>query len=93
MDTPLTGRCAVISKFTTAGGPHRTFRMGVWMGRSVGWILLFVAIFGALRAAFWERTTPAFRVLPSVALGLVAVVWIVVLELFLHFFDRYLSRN
>ena len=81
------------SKFIATGGPHRTFRMGVWMGRTVGWVLLFVGILGALRAAFWERTMPAFGVLPSVALGLVAVIWIVVLEVFLHFFDRYLSRN
>ena len=75
------------------GGPHRTFRTAVWMGRSVGWMLLFVGIFGALQSEFSSRTMPAFRTFPSVALGLVAVIWIVVLELFLHFFDRYLSRN
>jgi hypothetical protein len=63
------------------------------MGRAVGWMLLFVGIVGALQAGFSARTMTAFRVFPSVALGLVAVIWIVVLELFLHFFDRYLSRN
>ena len=56
-------------------------------------MLLFVAIFGALQSEFSNGTMTAFRTFPSVALGLVAVIWIVVLELCLHFFDRYLSRN
>ena len=55
-------------------------------------MLLFLGIFGALEAEFAPRVG-AFRLFPSVALGLVAVLWIVALELFLHFFDRYLSRN
>lgn len=63
------------------------------MGRTVGWVLLFVAIFGILQAEFGKGTMAAFRTLPSVALGLVAAVWLVALEVFLHFFDRYLSRN
>lgn len=62
------------------------------MGRAIGWMLLFLGIFGALEAEFAPRVG-AFRLFPSVALGLVAVLWIVALELFLHFFDRYLSRN
>jgi hypothetical protein len=83
----------VRSKLITTGGPHRTFRTGVWIGRAVGWMLLFVAIFGALQSEFSNGTMTAFRTFPSVALGLVAVIWIVVLEVCLHFFDRYLSRN
>lgn len=67
--------------------------MAVWLGRTVGWALLFVAIIGALQAGFSERTIPAFGVLPSLALGLAAAVWIVALEVFLRFFDHYLSRN
>ena len=89
----LSGRCALRSKFITTGGPHRTFRIAVWTGRIIGWLLLLVGILAALQAEFSARATTAFRVFPPVALGLVAVVWIVVLELFLHFFDRYLSRN
>ncbi len=93
MDTSLTGKCALRDKFTMSGGAHRTFRVAVWMGRIIGWLLLFVAIFGTLQSGFSSRTMTAFRTFPSVALGLVAVIWIVVLELCLHFFDRYLSRN
>lgn len=54
---------------------------------------MFVAIFGILQAEFGREANGAFRTLPSVALGLVAAVWIVALEVLLHFFDRYLSRN
>jgi hypothetical protein len=93
MDTPLTGRWALRSKFITTGGPHRTFRVAVWTGRIIGWLLLLVGILAALQAEFSSGATTAFRVFPPIALGLVAVVWIVVLELLLHFFDRYLSRN
>jgi hypothetical protein len=83
----------VRSKVITTGGPHRTFRVGVWIGRTVGWLLLFVAIFGGLQSEFSNGTISAFRTFPSVALGLVAAVWIVAIEVFLRFFDRYMSRN
>jgi hypothetical protein len=33
------------------------------------------------------------RLLASLALALLGVVWVIGLELFLRFFDRYLSRN
>ena len=56
-------------------------------------MLLLVAIFGIAQAAFLPVMISGFKLLPSIALVLVAVVWIAGLELFLHFFDRYLSRN
>lgn len=72
-------------------GRHRTFGTAVWAGRILGWTLLLVAIAGIVEQ-FSSRTV-AFRAFPSVVLGLVALVFIFGLELFLHFFDRYLSRN
>lgn len=76
-----------------AGGQRRTFRVAVWIGRAIGWALLLVAILGAAQAELLPAILERFRLLPSVAMGLMAVVWIVGFELFLHFFDRYLSRN
>ena len=76
-----------------AGGQRRIFRVAVWFGRVIGWLLLFVAILGVAGAELLPAIEGHFTLLPSVALGLMAVVWIVGLELFLHFFDRYLSRN
>ena len=74
-------------------GQHRTFRMAVWIGRAIGWILLLVAIFGIAEAVFLPAIISGFRLFPSLALALVGVAWIAGLELFLHFFDRYLSGN
>jgi hypothetical protein len=76
------------------GRQQRIFHPAVWVGRAIGWALLVIAVFGVAEA---RLLLPAiignFRLLPSVALGVVAVVWIAGLELFLHFFDRYLSGN
>lgn len=83
----------MLNNSMTARGQHRIFRVAVWFGRVIGWLLLLVAILGVA----WTELLPAimgrFTLLPSVALGLVAVIWIAGLELFLRFFDRYLSRN
>ena len=59
----------------------------------MGWLLLLVAILSTLQADFLGGASTGLRLFPPLALGAVAAVWIVVLELFLHFFDRYLSRN
>jgi hypothetical protein len=81
------------TKGMTAEGQHRIFRTAVWLGRGIGWTLLLVAILGVVQAMFLTVIISGFKLLPSIALGLLAVVWIAGLELFLHFFDRYLSRN
>lgn len=81
------------TKAVTAGGQRRVFRTGVWIGRAVGWVLLLIAIAGAAQAQLPPTTIGSFKLLPSLALGLVAILWIAGLEVFLHFFDRYLSRN
>jgi ABC-type methionine transport system permease subunit len=76
-----------------AGGHHRILRIAVWIARAIGWVLLLVAILGITQAAFLPTMLGRLRLLPSIGLALMAVVWIAGLELFLHFFDRYLSRN
>jgi hypothetical protein len=83
----------VRTKVMVGGGEHRSFRMAVWIGRAIGWMLLLVAILGIAEAALLPVMMSGFKLLPSIALVFVAVTWIAGLELFLHFFDRYLSRN
>jgi hypothetical protein len=83
----------VRTKLVMAEGQRRTFGIAVWIGRSVGWALLLVAILGIAQAQLLPSVMSNFELLPSLALGLVAVIWISVLELFLRFFDRYLSGN
>jgi hypothetical protein len=75
------------------GRQQRIFHPAVWVGRAIGWALLVIAVFGVAEARLLPAIIGKFRLLPSVALGVVAVVWIAGLELFLHFFDRYLSGN
>ena len=72
---------------------QRALRGIVWAGRSVGWILIAIAILNALSFRGFGLFGSGFRLVSSVALGLVGIVWIIGLELFLRFFDRYLSRN
>ncbi len=81
------------SRIRISLGKHRVFRVAVWIGRGLGWMLLLLAILGLAQAAFFPGVIGGFKLLPSIALGFVAVAWIATLELFLHFFDRYLSRN
>jgi hypothetical protein len=83
----------VRTKFMVVARQQRVFHLAVWVGRAIGWVLLVIAIFGIAEARLLPAMMGNFRLLPSVTLGLVALVWIVGLELFLHFFDRYLSGN
>ena len=64
---------------------HRILRVVVRMGRAIGWVPVLIATLGIAEAHF--------KLLSSVALWLMAGVWIAGFELFLRFFDRYLSRN
>lgn len=80
------------AKPIVSSGTHRTFRIAVWAGRMIGWTLLLVAIAGVIEQ-FAAGTATTFRVFPAAVLALAAIAWIFCLELFLHFFDHYLSRN
>ena len=68
---------------------HRALRMIVWGSRAVGWILIAFATLNLPQI----QLAGSLRVLMSVALGVLGVAWVVGVELFLRFFDRYLSRN
>jgi hypothetical protein len=83
----------VRTKLMMAGGQRRTFRMAVWIGRAIGWVLLLFAILGIAQAELLPTIMGGFKLLPFLALGLMAVVLIAGFELFLRFFDRYLSGN
>jgi hypothetical protein len=75
----------VRTKLTTTEAQHRTFRLVLWIGRAIGWMLLFVLIVGL--------AAPRSKLLPSTALWLMAVAWVVGLEQFFRFIDRCLSGN
>ena len=75
------------------GRQQRIFHPAVWVGRAIGWALLAIAVFGVAEARLLPAVIGNFRLIPSLALGVVAVVWMAGLELFLHFFDHYLSGN
>jgi hypothetical protein len=70
----------------------RAFRTIVWGSRSIGWILVAIAIVSSLQIVV-AGLSGSLRLISSVALGLLGVAWIVGLELFLRFFDKFLSRN
>lgn len=72
---------------------HRALRGIVYVARAVGWILMALAIANALSFEFSGSLAGGFKLLVSLVLGVLGIAWIVGLELFLRFFDRYLSRN
>ncbi len=72
---------------------HRALRRIVWVGRATGWVLIVLAILNVPQIGALTGLAGGFRVLMSVALGVLGIAWVVGLGLFLRFFDRYLSRN
>ena len=70
------------------------FSTALGMTRGFGWILIALAILGIPQMQFViGRLATSFGLISSIMLGLAGIVWLVGVKLFLHFFDRYLSRN
>jgi len=72
---------------------YRALRTIVWASRSVGWVMLALAVLNALQIGAATHLADGFRVTLSLVLALLGLAWIVGVEVFLHFFDRFLSRN
>jgi hypothetical protein len=72
---------------------RRAFRSIVWGGRTVGCMLITLGFISARQTGPFSRMGRDIRLLASLALALLGVVWVIGLEMFLRFFDRYLSRN
>jgi hypothetical protein len=78
----------------SAKNQRLVFGVVIWVTRTFGWILITLAILGLPQMRYLTgRLAVSFGLLTSVALGLAGLVWLVGVELFLRFFDRYLSRN
>jgi hypothetical protein len=62
--------------------------------RTFGLLVIALGILGVPQMSFLTgRLAAGLGTLSSVALVLAGVAWLVGIELFLHFFDCYLSRN
>jgi len=74
---------------------HRiVFRAALSVARVFGWILITLAILGIPQMQLLlGRVAVDFGLLSSILLGLAGISWLVLVKLFLQFFDRYLSRN
>jgi hypothetical protein len=70
------------------------FSTALRISRAFGWILIALAILGIPQMRFLiGRLAVSFGLLSSILLGLSGIVWLVGVNVFLRFFDRYLSRN
>jgi hypothetical protein len=65
----------------------------VWGSRAIGWILIALAIASSPQIGFANHLNRSLRLVSSIALGALGISWIVALELFLRFFDKFLSGN
>jgi len=72
---------------------HRVLRALVWTSRAAGWLLIALAVLNALPLPTLARAEGSVRLVSSLVLGLLGLAWVLGLEVFLRFFDRYLSRN
>ena len=64
------------------------------VARILGWLLIVIAILGLPQMRFLTGSLEVgFRLLSSFALVFAGVVWLVAVEVFLWFFDQYMSRN
>jgi hypothetical protein len=71
----------------------RAFRLFVWGSRAIGWILIALAVGSSLQMGVVTHSSATFRLLSSLTLGVVGMAWIIGLEVFLRFFDKFLSHN
>jgi len=66
----------------------------IWVTRTFGCILIVLAVLGLPQLqSLTGRLSSSFGLITSLALALAGVVWLIAVQLFLRFFDRYLSRN
>ena len=72
---------------------RRSLCIIVWGSRAFGWTLIVLAIINSLQIGAVTHMGGSVKLLSSLALGLLGIAWIVGLELFLRFFDKFLSRN
>jgi len=72
---------------------RRAFRIIVWGGRGIGWALIALALLNAAQIGGLPHLAGTATAVSSLLLGLLGIMWIIGLELFLRFFDRFLSRN
>jgi hypothetical protein len=77
------------------GGHKRVvFGIAVLVTRTIGWILVAIAVLSLPQMrSFMGNLANSLGWLTSLALGLVGALWLIGVEVFLHFFDSYLSRN
>ena len=62
--------------------------------RVLGWLLIVLAVLGLPQMRFLTGSLEgSFRLVSSLALVIAGVVWLVVVELLLRFFDQFMSRN
>jgi hypothetical protein len=80
---------------TMSGKPNRqVFGAILWVTRAMGLILIVLAILGLPQMRYFTGSlATSFGLIMSIALGLAGVAWLFGVQVFLHFFDRYLSRN
>ncbi len=72
---------------------HRALRWIVYVARVIGWVLITLAILSVPQVGALTGFASGFKLLSSLVLGVLGIAWVVGLELFLRFFDRYLSRD
>lgn len=73
---------------------RRVMGPAVWIAKLIGLGFIVLAALSLLQLRFFPgNVTSKIGLVAALALGLVGVVWLVAVQIFLHFFDQFLSRN
>jgi len=70
------------------------FSTALWITRIFGCTMIALAALGMPQMRFLTgHLAASFGTVSCLMLGLAGIAWLVGVKFFLHFFDRYLSRN
>lgn len=73
---------------------RRVLGIAIVVARILGWLLIALAVLGLPQMRFLTRSLgDIFPWLSFLALVLAGIAWLIAVELFIRFFDQYLSRN
>ena len=73
---------------------RQVFGIALRVSRTMGLILIAIAILGLPQMqSVTGRLASSIELIMSVTLLLAGLIWLIGVQVFLHFFDRYLSRN
>jgi hypothetical protein len=73
---------------------RRIMGSAIWIARLIGASLILLATLSFVQMRFLAGSaTGKLGMATAITLGLVGIAWLIAVQVFVHFFDQFLSRN